>query len=109
MQAELTELLRSFRDKFELEAPPTVSEEQLLLMLEKRLGQILETNPEGFFQLLYRIDIPEKQLQVVMQEPNALEVLSKMVYQRQLDKAKSRLKYKAATTPRNDVDDELKW
>lgn len=108
MQAELTELLRSFKDRFQLEIEGLVSEQEILLMLEKRLGQILERNPEEFFQLLYRIDIPERQLQGVLNDPNALQALARMVYDRQLEKARSRLKYKEASTPR-DVDEDLAW
>jgi len=108
MQTELSELLNSFRDKFELEMPETYSEEEILLGLEKRLGQLLERNPEEFFQLMYRIDIPERKMHEVLQQQDALAALAVLVYQRQLQKIRSRLKYKSYFE-NNDADSELKW
>lgn len=108
MQAELSELKKSFKEKFELEVPETYSEEEILQSLEKRLGELLERNPEEFFQTLYRIDIPERKMHEVLQQQDALAALAVLVYQRQLEKIKTRLKYRGAFKSEN-VDDELKW
>lgn len=108
MQTERAELVKSFKEKFELEFPDSFSEEEILLELEKRLGNLLERNPEEFFQMLYRIDISEKNLQSVLQEQDALAKLAKMVYTRQLDKVKSRLKYKDYFN-KDTADNDLKW
>lgn len=108
MQTELLELKKSFKDSFELNTPETVSEEELLMLLERRLGILLERNLEEFFQMLYRIDIPENQLHEVLQDSDALSALAKMVYNRQLQKVKSRLKYKASVN-NSDIDADLKW
>lgn len=108
MQTERAELAKSFKEKFELEFPDNFSEEEIQLELEKRLGRLLEKNPEEFFQMLYRIDISEKSLQSVLQEPDALTKLAKMVYTRQLDKVKSRLKYRDYFN-KDAADNDLKW
>ncbi len=108
MQTELSELRKSFKEKFELEMPETYSEEEILLGLEKRLGQLLERNPEEFFQMMYRIDIPEGKMHEVLRQQDALAALSVLVYQRQLQKIKSRLKYKSYFE-KDDTDSELKW
>lgn len=108
MQTERAELAKSFKEKFELEFPDNFSEEEIQLELEKRLGRLLEKNPEEFFQMLYRIDISEKSLQSVLQEPDALTKLAKMVYTRQLDKVKSRLKYRDYFN-KDTTDNDLKW
>ena len=108
MQTERAELAKSFKEKFELEFPDNFSEEEIQLELEKRLGRLLEKNPEEFFQMMYRIDISEKSLQSVLQEPDALTKLAKMVYTRQLDKVKSRLKYKDYFN-KDSADNDLKW
>ncbi|MCB0696421.1 MAG: hypothetical protein KDC07_03595 [Chitinophagaceae bacterium] len=108
MQAELSELRKSLKDRFELEVPETFSEEEIRLGLEKRLAQLLERNPEEFFQLLYRVDIPEKQMHEVLQQDDALAALAGLVYHRQLQKIRSRLKYKTYFDKDN-TDSELKW
>lgn len=107
MQAEFPELLASFKEKFELEAPEVISEEKILHALEVRLGQLLARNAEEFFQMLYTIDIPEHKLQAVLREEDPLASLARLVYNRQLQKVKSRLYYKAKTP--DDVEDDLKW
>lgn len=107
MQAEMTELLASFKEKFELEAPEIISEEEILAALQMRVGQLLERNPEEFFQMLYMIDIPEHKLQAVLKEADPIASLARTIYNRQLQKVKSRLHYRTAGS--NEVDDDLKW
>lgn len=107
MQAELSELLASFEEKFELKAPEVISEQEILNALEIRIGQLLERNPEEFFQMLYMIDIPEHKLQAVLKEEDPLRSLALLVYNRQLQKVRSRLHYKTADN--DEVDDDLKW
>lgn len=108
METERSALAASLKEKFELDIPDGFSEQEIKLNLEKRLAHLLERNPEEFFQLLYRIDIPERQLQVVLQEENALTLLANLVYDRQMDKVKSRLFYKSQNSDKT-VDDELGW
>lgn len=108
MQAELSELVKTLRDSWELDIQDTFSEEEILLQLGRKLSRLLERNPEEFFQLLYRIDIPEHKLNTVLQQTDALGVLAKMIYDRQLEKIQSRQKYKGYFD--NDkVDGELRW
>lgn len=108
METEQSALAASLREKLDIDIPEGYSEEEIKLMLEKRLGQLLERNPEEFFQMLYRIDIPEHSLQGVLQQEDALTVLAGMVYQRQLQKVKTRLFYKGSQQAQPG-DDELKW
>lgn len=108
METEQSALAASLREKLDIDIPEGYSEEEIKLMLEKRLGQLLERNPEEFFQLLYRIDIPERSLQTVLQQEDALTVLAGMVYQRQLQKVKTRLFYKSQNNDKT-PDDELGW
>ena len=62
MRAELQQLVQSFNEKLELDIPTGIAEEEILLKLEERLGQLLQRNPEEFFRILYIVDIPEYQL-----------------------------------------------
>lgn len=108
MQTELSELVKTLRDTWELDIQDTFSEEEIILQLGRKLSRLLERNPEEFFQLLYRIDIPEHKLNSVLQQTDALEILAKMIYDRQLEKIQSRQKYKGYFD--NDkADGELRW
>lgn len=107
MSTELSELLTSFKEKFELEAPEHVTEEEILSALEARLSVLLQRNPEEFFLTLYMIDIPEQTLHEVLKSSDPVAALARLVYDRQLQKVKSRLYYKAASN--NEIDDDLKW
>ncbi len=108
MNIEQAELAATLKEKLDVDIPEGYSEEEIKLMLEKRLGQLLERNPEEFFQLLYRIDIPEGSLDRVLKQEDALTTLAGMVYQRQLQKVKTRLFYKDSQRAQPG-DDELLW
>lgn len=108
METEQSVLAATLKEKLDIDIPEGYSEGEIKLMLEKRLGQLLERNPEEFFQLLYRIDIPERGLQNVLQQQDALVKLAEMVYDRQLQKVKTRLFYKG-NQQAQPGDDELKW
>lgn len=108
MNTEQAELAATLKEKLDVDIPEGYSEEEIKLMLEKHLGQLLERNPEEFFQLLYRIDIPEGSLNRVLQQEDALATLAGMVYQRQLQKVKTRLFYKHSQQAQPG-DDDLRW
>lgn len=108
MNTEYATLAATLKEKLDVDIPDGYSEDEIKLMLEKRLGQLLERNPEEFFQLLYRIDIPEQRLNDVLQQQDALAMLADMVYRRQLQKVKTRLFYKDSQQS-HPGDDELKW
>ena len=108
METELQELARALKEKLELDIPGSISEAEILLLLERKLGYLLEREPEAFFQALYRIDIPEQQLNAVLQRNDALQELARMVYERQLEKVRSRNRYRDYFN-NTDADKELKW
>lgn len=108
METEQSVLAATLKEKLDIDIPEGYNEAEIKLMLEKRLGQLLERNPEEFFQLLYRIDIPERGLQNVLQQQDALVKLAEMVYDRQLQKVKTRLFYKS-NQKAQPGDEELKW
>ena len=107
MQPILSELVQSFNEKLELGIPEDVSEADILLKLEERLGQLIQRDPEDFFRIMYRVDIPEYQLNNALQQADALQLLARMVYNRQLGKIKSRREFKAQQP--NEVDKDLEW
>lgn len=93
-----------FGKEYQLEAEQLVSEEKIIAALERSLSLLLEKEPEAFFQLMYRLDISEKKLNEAMKSPEAMSLVAKLVYERQLQKIRSRMEY------RDDrKDDELSW
>lgn len=75
------------RGPFELEnAPPPVSEEELLMVLTARISEMLERQPEYLLSLLYRLDVLEPKINQAL-HPAAPEMpalgLARLVLERQ--------------------------
>ena len=81
-----------------------ITEADLLAALGAALQQLLDRDAEGFFQLMYRLDVPEGALGVALGQGDGA-ALALVVYQRQLAKLKAR---QDNSRPVAD-DDELAW
>ena len=96
----------ALKDEWGLQLPETLSEEAILQLLADKIVTILERGPETFFQLMYRLDISEKKLVAVLQDENAPYKIARLIYDRQLQKIRSRQENRM----KNESDDtELKW
>ncbi len=84
----------------------TITKEELLLLLAKRLGELIDKSPEEFFQLMYRLDISEQKLHQAMSGVIATEEIANMIYDRQVQKYKSRQYHRNA---KNSKDKDLDW
>jgi hypothetical protein len=93
------------QQQWDLALPDHVSEEAILEQLARRVAHMLDGNPEDFFQLMYRLDISEKKLHGVMLEDDVAMHIARLIYDRQMQKIKSRHDNPATT----DVDPELQW
>lgn len=82
------------------------SEEDIIQMLSERVIQYLNKGPEAFFQLMYRLDIPETKLVAILHTDNAALEVARLIYNRQLQKIKSRASFKKTD---EESDPELKW
>lgn len=101
---EIAEILK--RD-WEISLPATVSEEEILNKLANRVAQLIESGPENFFQLMYRLDISEKKLNAVIGDEDVAGKIARLIYERQLQKIKSREYFRNANTMKDDED--LSW
>lgn len=84
-----------------------IRREMIIEQLEIRLSQLLQLNAEQFFQLMYRLDIPESKLKEALEDKTApLHSLAEIVYERQTGKMESRRLF-----GRNDdsMDNDLSW
>ncbi len=102
----LTETALALRRDWDLALPGTLSEEAILQLLAERIVTILERGAETFYQLMYRLDISEKKLNAILGEDNVPAKIARLVYDRQLEKIKSRHENRMR---REDLDPELQW
>jgi len=101
---EIADILK--RD-WEISLSDTVSEEEILHQLAKRAAQLIESGPENFFQLMYRLDISEKKLNAVIRDEDVAGKIARLIYERQLQKIKSREYFRNANAMKDDAD--LSW
>lgn len=85
--------------------PGLHSKEAILIALAMRVGELLSQDPMGFIQLMYRLDIPEAQLDAALESPDAGLLIAELIWNRQVQKSMLR----KSTPPRQDDDDELAW
>ncbi len=96
----------ALQNEWGLQLPDIISEEEILKRLAQRVTVLIEQGPETFFQLMYRLDISEKKLNGVMHEEYVAENIARLIYDRQLQKIKTRELFKSMN---EEVDPELKW
>jgi hypothetical protein len=82
-----------------------VSEQEIIEKLALQVGVLAEKGPDAFFQLMYRLDIPEKQLMRAMVDKEVAKEIANLIYNRQLQKLRSRAYYRR----KDDADNDLKW
>ncbi|MBS1588996.1 MAG: hypothetical protein JST52_05215 [Bacteroidetes bacterium] len=91
---------------FPIVLPAFLSEETMIEALEKAISFLLERNPERFFQLMYRLDIPEKNLFYVLHnQEGGVHDLAHLIYTRQVEKIRLRKIFKRE----DPIDPELAW
>ena len=90
-----------------LDASGLHTKEEILAALAARIDTILTQDPMGFVQLMYRLDIPEAQLDAVLEDEHAAAMIAQLVWERQIQKSILR----RSTPPRQtgEDDEELIW
>ncbi len=90
---------------WEITVSPAYSKQEIVKKLALKMASVMEQGPEPFFRLMYRLDIPEPKLVDAMHNKNAVTEIAELVYNRQLQKMRSRQFYKG----RHARGDELSW
>lgn len=88
-----------------IELAGVFTEQEIIDKLALQIALISEKGPETFFQLMYRLDIPEKQLVNAMHDRQVATEIAKLVYNRQLQKMRSREYYKR----KPGSDEDIAW
>lgn len=72
------------------------AEAQMVAMIEKRILQMLDTDPNLLFSYLYRLDIREMFIKKAMNDPvlSPQTALANLVWNRQKERIETKKKYK---------------
>ncbi|MEP6712052.1 MAG: hypothetical protein ABJA37_06540 [Ferruginibacter sp.] len=102
-------LLENINNQFALSIPATSSREELENALAERINFLIINDFNWLVQALYRIDVNEKKLEVLLKENtkyNAGNIIASLVIDRQLEKIKSRRENRR---DENNIDEDEKW
>jgi hypothetical protein len=91
---------------FEIATENLISKNQILAALTSKIRQLIDGNPDQLFSLLYRLDVSEQKIKEALNEGDEIPLrLANLVYERQLEKAGWRKRFKEQQKP----DDDLSW
>lgn len=82
------------------------SKEAIIDALTAKLELMLHNDPMGLIQLMYRLDIPEDQLDAALDADASASLLAHLVWNRQEQKQRMRA---TMQRPGPEADDELAW
>ncbi len=82
------------------------SKDDIIAALTAKLQQMLSGDPMGLIQLMYRLDIPEEQLDAALDADAAASLIAHLVWNRQ---ERKRMLRAAMPQHKPDQDDELAW
>ena len=105
MQQEEKHIAEELARQWDITLTGVYTSSYIIDILALKLAAIAEQGPDSFFQLMYRLDIPEKRLTIAMHDKNAIHEIATMVYNRQLQKIRSRNFYKNSKPD----DESLRW
>ena len=100
-------LVSELSDKLEIDLPEKRSIEELKLFLTGYISHLISNNPDKLVSILSRVDVSEKMLKANLQnqEENASSIMAQMIIERQLEKIKTRERYRS----NDDISDDEKW
>jgi len=83
------------QQQFDLDKISEFSEAEMILMLSKRISEMLDTETDLLFSTLYRLDIYESKINAVLySSEDTATGLARLVIERQKQKIKSRADHK---------------
>lgn len=96
-QQELITVSQKLIPDFEITQEESVNKLSFIAKLSPYISHLLDTDFQKLVQIMYRIDVSEKEFALTLQPGNAKipEKLAEMIYNRLCLKAKIRAEYKA--------------
>src|SRR6476646_2955049 len=100
-------LVSELSHNLEIDLPEKRSMEELKLFLSGYISHLISNNPDKLVSILSRVDVSEKLLKANLQnqEENASNVMAQMIIERQMEKIKTRERYRST----DDISDDEKW
>lgn len=98
--------IQALQRELGLQLSQLIPEEEILRQLSYKVEQLLQKGTGPFFQLMYRLDIPERSLSAVIDDEHASLKIAKLIYDRQLQKIKSREQHRS---DKKNFDADLDW
>src|SRR6266478_4914799 len=106
MSDELIEILNT---ELAIELPEKISPEELKEKLTQHINYLIDTNFQQLVAILYRVDISESKLKMLLNESvgeDSGSVIADLIIERQLQKIKFRQKF---SNWNKNISDEEKW
>src|ERR1051326_3157251 len=107
MSEKESTLISELSNKLEIDLPEKRSLEELKLFLAGYLDHLIANNPDKLVSILSRVDVSEKMLKANLQnqKENASSIMAKMIMKRQMEKIKTRERYRS----NDDISEDEKW
>lgn len=103
------DLLENINQQFALSIPDSTDAKDLEHLLAERINYLIINDFNWLVQALYRIDVNEKKLQLLLKENNQYDagnIIAALVIERQMQKIKSRQQNRREE---KNIDDEERW
>ncbi|MEO5942525.1 MAG: hypothetical protein ABIP30_17560 [Ferruginibacter sp.] len=103
------DLLENINQQFALSIPENTDAKNLEHLLAERINYLIINDFNWLVQALYRIDVNEKKLELLLKENNkynAGNIIAALVIERQLQKIKSRQQNRR---DENNINDAERW
>jgi hypothetical protein len=104
-----TAVIKYLNEQFNTALTQEHSTEQLQSLLAQKINFLVENDFTKLVQILYRIDVPEQKLKILLKEntnTDAGKIIASLIIERQLEKIKYRELFNKNTP---DEDEEEKW
>ena len=100
-------LISELSHNLEIDLPEKRSMEELKLFLSGYISHLISNNPDKLVSILSRVDVSEKILKANLQnqEENASNIMAQMIIERQMEKIKTRERYRSS----DDISEDEKW
>ncbi len=86
-----------------------MTEAELLAAIAERVAALIKEGPDAFYRTMYRLDIPERSIRNLAAGEDVAIATAKLIYQRQIEKWKSRMEHRRSMTENPSDDPELRW
>ena len=101
MIEQFEEIKSIINTQFSAQAQKTELDSDFLRIVAERVAELMETNMELFFNHLYRMDIDERKIHQILQNPEESESvylsIARVIIERQKKRIETKRKYKQKT------------